>query len=201
MDKDILQNIIEKALETVMREKEAAREESIKTPEPGKNTEDNEVPVKAEEEYTDADRSIFFNYLFWEQVFAEKYGSIMIPTKCYVLPLTNIQHPKYLEFLKTKFPEAEQKLQAFVSKNITKDINRIPINPLVDEIPEELRMVADYKAVVYANTRPLYLTMASLGITLGNSKKLNSLYSDVYGWISADEGNLVRSITEIKNDK
>ena len=62
-------------------------------------------------------------------------------------------------------------------------------------------MVADYKAVVYANTRPLYLTMASLGITLGNSKKLNSLYSDVYGWISADEGNLVRSITEIKNDK
>ena len=158
-------------------------------------------PVKAEEEYTDADRTIFFNYLFWEQVFAEKYGSIMIPTKCYVLPLTNIQHPKYLEFLKTKFPEAEQKLQAFVSKNITKDINRIPINPLVDEIPEELRMVADYKAVVYANTRPLYLTMASLGITLGNSKKLNSLYSDVYGWISADEGNLVRSITEIKNDK
>ena len=41
---------MEKALETVMREKEAAREESIKTPEPGKNTEDNEVPVKAEEE-------------------------------------------------------------------------------------------------------------------------------------------------------
>ena len=155
-------------------------------------------PVKAKEEYTDADRTIYFNYIFWEHVFAEKYGSIMIPTKCYVLPLTNIQHPTYLKFLKEKFPEEEQKLQAFVSKNMTKDINRIPINPLVDAIPEELRMVTDYKAVVYANVRPLYLCMGSLGITLGNSKKLNALYSDVYGWVSAEEGQQVKEFTESK---
>ena len=61
----------------------------------------NVEPIKMAEEYKDADKSVYFNYLFWEGVFAEKYGSIQIPTKCYMLPLTNLRSTDYEEFLKS----------------------------------------------------------------------------------------------------
>ena len=59
-------------------------------------------PVKNREEYAEPDKSIFFNYTMWEQVFGEKYGHIIIPTKCYVVPLINVKSKSFVEGLKSR---------------------------------------------------------------------------------------------------
>ena len=143
-------------------------------------------PVKAESEYGDAERTIYFNYLFWEHVFGEQYGNIMIPTKCFILPLTNVKHFDYMTFLENNYPDTAKKLVSFMERYPNKDINRIPINPLTDQIPKELKPVINYKAIVYANTKPLYLILQSFGISVGNGK-LPALFSDNYGWVDSSQ--------------
>lgn len=152
-------------------------------------------PVKNADEYKDADRTIYFNFLFWEEVFGEKYGNIAVPTKCYVLPLTNVKHYGYEQWLESNYPETGKKLTAFLEKNKDKNITRIPINPVTNQIPEELRKVTNYKAVIWANTRPLYLILSSLGITVGATPKQNVLFSDMYGWVSSDAAAHARQHT------
>lgn len=149
-------------------------------------------PVKNADEYKDADRTIYFNFLFWEEVFGEKYGNIAVPTKCYVLPLTNIKHYSYMYWLQEHAPDTAEKLRAFLEKNSKKNISRIPINPFTNKIPEELRQVTNYKAVIYANTRPLYLILSSLGVTTGATSKQNVLFSDQYGWVTKEAADNAR---------
>ena len=152
-------------------------------------------PVKNEDEYKDADRTIYFNFMFWEQVFGEKYGNIAVPTKCYVLPLNDIYTYSYRHWLEEHSPNVSKKFNDFLDKNPNKKITRIPINPFTNQIPEELRKVTNYKAVIWANTRPLYLILSSLGITVGANPKQNVLFSDMYGWVSKASGEEARQHT------
>ena len=140
------------------------------------------TPVKNEDEYENGESSIFFNYLAWEHIFGEKYGNIVIPTKCYVLPLKNIKNFQYQDFLTQNFPDIAEKLKKFTTAH-PKPLTRIPINPVTNKIPEELRTVADYRSVIYTNSRPLYFILTSFGLVDGSLKKQNRLYSDTYGWI------------------
>ena len=144
-------------------------------------------PVKNREEYAEPDKSIFFNYTMWEQVFGEKYGHIVIPTKCYVVPLINVKSKSFVEGLKSRNETMGLAWERFV-KSTDKAINRIPINPITNQIPEELRPICDFKNIVFSNTRPLYLMMSTLGITAGNNKKKPVLFSELYGWVSEEEG-------------
>jgi hypothetical protein len=147
-------------------------------------------PVKSKEEYTDADRTIYFNYLFWEQVFGDKYGNIAVPTKCYILPLTNVRHHSYLYHLEQTSPDIAKRLDKFLQKNPDKNISRIPINPLTNKIPDELKLITNYKNIISQNARPLYLILSSFGIGTGAPKKQNTLFSDIYGWVSKEDGEL-----------
>ena len=153
----------------------------------------NVEPIKMAEEYKDADKSVYFNYLFWEGVFAEKYGSIQIPTKCYMLPLTNLRSTDYEEFLKTNYSDIYIKYLDFLTKHPEKEITRIPINPLTDNIPDELKPITNYRSIVYSNGRPLYLIMKSFGISLGTMQKQTNIFSDVYGFVSEEDGKKARA--------
>lgn len=156
------------------------------------------TPVKNEDEYENGESSIFFNYLAWEHIFGEKYGNIVIPTKCYVLPLKNINNSQYQDFLTQNFPDIAEKLKRFTTAH-PKPLTRIPINPVTNEIPEELRTAADYRSVIYSNSRPLYFILTSFGIVDGSLKKQNRLYSDTYGWIELSKEDRDR-ITEITKE-
>lgn len=143
-------------------------------------------PIKNRDEYKAVEQSIFFNYLFWEEVFGEKYGSIAIPTKCYILPLTNVKSYSYISYLEQKFPDTAKRMHKFLNKYKTKEITRIPINPLTNSIPEELKAIADYKSIIYANCSPLYLFLSSFAITTGTSSKQKILFSDIYGMLTKE---------------
>lgn len=148
-------------------------------------------PIRNENEYNDEERSIYFNYLFWESVFADKYGSILIPTKCYMLPLTDLTDQVYRFSMEQHAPDIMRKIDAFLKRYKGKEVTRIPINPTTNTIPVELRLAADYKAVVYSNAKLLYLLLSSFGINTGSTsdKGRKVLLSDIYGWVELTDAD------------
>lgn len=150
--------------------------------------------IKNKEEYANADSSVYFNYLLWERVFGEKYGRIQIPTKCYIVPLTGLSNPEYLEWLKMKDRSIYDRLENFKKEHPKKELTRIPINPSSNKIPKELQPVIDYNKLISANSKPLYLIMASLGVSVGDAKK-DITFSNMYGWVSEAEGKKALSHT------
>lgn len=150
--------------------------------------------VKNPDEYADPNRSIYFNYTAWEQIFAGKYGSIMIPTKTYVVDVKGVANPKYKAYLDKKSPEIANRLEVFLQGlKKGKELNSIPINNNLDKIPEELLCITDIHGIVYKQTKPMYIILRSLGIALGSDPDTETvLFSDVYGWISSAEGSLAK---------
>ena len=110
----------------------------------------------------------------------------------------NINNSQYQDFLTQNFPDIAEKLKRFTTAH-PKPLTRIPINPVTNEIPEELRTAADYRSVIYSNSRPLYFILTSFGIVDGSLKKQNRLYSDTYGWIELSKEDRDR-ITEITKE-
>ncbi len=137
--------------------------------------------VRLDEEYANADASIYFNYLLWEAVFGETYGPITLPTKCYIVPTIDIRNKKFLESYRDTFPEMYQRLIAFMQKYPNKVVTRIPINPLTPIIPKEMMPMIDIRSVVHNNTKSAQLFLRSFGIDLG-SGKIPLLFSDCYQW-------------------
>jgi hypothetical protein len=62
------------------------------------------------------------------------------------------------------------------------------LNPSVDKIPEEIKPFTDFKSIISINTKPMYLIMQSLGIVTGGPTGKPVLFSDVYGWVTEEEG-------------
>ncbi len=147
--------------------------------------------IKLPEEYKDPDISIYFNYKIWEAVFAEKYGSILLPTKTYVIPLVGFKSAAYLEYLDKTDINLAEKLREAIRIYNNKDINFIPINSMLTTTPEVLRKVIDIRSIIYTQSKPLYLIMRSLGINIGSDQakmsKQPELFSDMYGWVTREE--------------
>lgn len=154
-------------------------------------------PVKNERDYKEPEKSIYFNYKLWEEVFAEKYGHIQIPTKCFVLPLLDVSSQSYSFYLNREYPVIFEKLSNFTTQYPKKEITRIPLNPLNNQIPEELVKVTDLRSIIYSNLKPLYLLLNCFGICTGADKNKNqkTLLSDIYGWV-----NLTNDIREDMNE-
>ena len=149
----------------------------------GETTYLNVDPVKAASEYAVPESSIYFNYQFWCAVFEEKYGEIQIPTKCHVVPLNANQFytDSYQSFLQAKFPDIYAKLIPYLQKIGKKRITRVPINPALGTIPEELIPLIDGKLIAYKNCSPLYLALESLGLSSGIPTGKKVLFVDLFG--------------------
>lgn len=144
--------------------------------------------IKSKEEYKEPRKAIYFNYEVWEQCFSGKYGSLLVPTKAYVLPLRGFLSDEYQKFLDKKAPEVHQQYRQALEHLIKdKDVTRIPINTNLKEIPSELYPVLDIRSLIYSQCKPLYLITKSLGFNVGNKQERTVLFSDVYGFVSSDE--------------
>lgn len=145
------------------------------------------VREKSEYKNDDINATVYFNYLLWEEVFAEDYGHILLPTKCYTLPCNNkdIRSKEYLDYLSSHNPQLCGRLKQFLDKFPKKDINRIIVNPQISTIPVELRKIIDYKAIIHNNCGPVCLLLQSFGINTGTPRKDDtSIFSDIYGFMS-----------------
>lgn len=140
-------------------------------------------PVKLPGQYKNADQSLHFNYKYWEAVYAHKYGSIEIPTKCYVVPVGDMVHASYVEKLASLDAEVCKRHIDYLS-SISKGITRVPINTNLDLVPEELRACIRVKDIITDNLSPLYLYMESFGISTGAGMKHKILFAEMYGGIN-----------------
>jgi len=146
--------------------------------------------IKSKEEYKEPRKSIYFNYEVWEQCFSAKYGSLLVPTKAYVLPLRGFLSDSYQKTLEKKSPEIYQQYRQASEHLIKgKDVSRIPINTNLKEIPPELYPVLDVRTLIYSQCKPLYLIAKSVGFNIGNRQERTVLFSDVYGFVSSEEAS------------
>ena len=142
------------------------------------------ISIKKKEEYKNPDISIYINYLLWQDVFAEKYGDIFVPTKCILIPFVKNKYkdPEYLSWLEMKSPTMYKKWTKFIKDNPKKKITRMPIPMTCLTIPEELVPLIDIRSIIFKNMGPAQLILKSLGVDLGNQKKqplLSDYYTDI----------------------
>ncbi len=127
--------------------------------------------------YANPDSSMFYNARIWNEVFAKKYGEILLPDK---LPLVKIIPPTELYFAKLKCMDKEihDRFRKFLEVN-----KRCPtavfIEPMSRTIPPELLPLVDVRPIVYKNMSSIYLTLESLNLGVGFGKQ-QMLLSEVY---------------------
>lgn len=135
------------------------------------------VSVGTSDSYEDEDASAFFYSKAWNYIFGKKYGEIKPPDK---LPLVKISEPNelYLSQLKMLDEDIYNRFKKFIEEN-----GKVPsaffIERTQKRIPIELMPLVNYKTIIYFNVNPVYLTLGSLNINVGNSNK-QMLMGDIY---------------------
>lgn len=137
-------------------------------------------PINPKEAYKKPEQTAYFYYMFWQEVFAEKYDDIHLPQKCRKIPLYPkvIRSKAFLENLEQQDPELCKRLVAFLEKWPRKNIAQF-FFPLHIKLPEEIMPAIDTKHVVHNNVFPLYLILRSFGIGV-LFKNRTMLFSDMY---------------------
>ena len=133
------------------------------------------LAVKHKEDYKTPMSSSWFYYYAWQEIFAPKYGEIIIPTKAPAIPLN---HPpkEYFEWLEKKDAKLYQRMKSFLTI-----CGRWPTKIVVNttKVPEELIPLIQTKKVVHHNVKPCHLFLENLGISCG-FRNDRLLFSDVY---------------------
>lgn len=149
--------------------------------------------IKPKEEYADANRSIYFNYECWQEVFAPVYGDINIPGKFTLVPFKKnaFTDPKYLDWIEHKNKTIYTNLMEFMKKHPKKNITRMVLPATTTTLPEIFTPLIDARKIIYKNLAPAQLALESLGVKLGPMKK-QPLFIDHYDYVASDSLNNVR---------
>ena len=136
--------------------------------------------IRNKEEYKKPEASVYRNYEFWEKVFSDKYGSIVPPSKVPIIPIQwkLLQSNQYQEWLRNYDIKVYTNLVNYISKN-PKDINRVPLSLSTVIVPPELVPLLKIRPIIYKNLSPVQLAYKSIGIDLGDAKKM-PLFLDYY---------------------
>lgn len=144
--------------------------------EEGKSDWFKSLSIRKKTDYATPMSSNWYYYYTWQEIFAPKYGDILIPTK---VPAVQIHMPnkEYLEWLSKRSPDIYKRMVEFLSKN--RPPTTIVINPVGGKVPPEIIPLVKFTDIIYHNVRPCHLLLKQLGISCGfEDSKL--LFSDVY---------------------
>lgn len=143
------------------------------------------VPVKPAAEYKNDNpmQTNYFYYELWSQVFARRFDDMVIPNKCYSLPLKNggkcITAPEWLDQLSSFDKKMTQELLSFLEQSEKKSFSQLLIPPTMASVPEIFRPLIDVRSVIFTNCKPFYLALESIGFAYIYGKD-NFLISDFY---------------------
>lgn len=123
--------------------------------------------IKTKESYPEPMKSNYFYHLMWENVFAERYGTFVLPNKGQEIPVVAKGSPLYtqawMDVLTNEDRRMADRFASFVQRYPDKRITRIIIPPGLREIPSIFRSIIDTRKIVHANGTPFYLILRALG--------------------------------------
>ena len=141
------------------------------------------VSVRREEDYADPSKSQYFYYEFWTKVFAPDYGEMIIPNKCYKIPLKGedklFKSPEFLKKLDDHHPKIAERLKDFMDANPKKKISHLLIPPFKGNTDSFFLDIMDVRANIHQVMTSYYHLLDSLGIG-SVDKRYNGLVSDFY---------------------
>ena len=144
--------------------------------EEGKSDWFKSLSIRKKSDYATPMSSNWYYYFVWQEIFAPKYGEILIPTKVPAVPI-HAPNKEYLEWLSKTSPDIYRRLVKFLESN--RAPSQIVINSVGGKVPPEIIPLVKFTDIIYHNVRPCHLLLKQLGISCGyEGSKL--LFSDVY---------------------
>ena len=141
------------------------------------------VSVKRKEDYKDADSSTYFYYELWNAVFAEEYGDMIIPNKCFKIPLISgdkfTKNKAVLDMIARKYPTIYPKLIKFIEDNPSRKFSSILVPPFKGSLNPFFVDVMDLRAHVSQVMTAYYNMLDGLGIGTVD-RRPSALVSDFY---------------------
>ena len=136
--------------------------------------------------------SALYYYHSWEEIFAFKYGDIMIPTKTPAVPLI-MPTETYWEWLRNKDEKVWRTWNAFLNRrnkdgSLYRWPSKMAVNPLGGKVPEELIPLIDVKEIISATVSPCHLILRQLAINCGHEDASN-LFSTIYPVVRGKKEN------------
>jgi hypothetical protein len=141
------------------------------------------VTIKRYEEYAEPEISSYFYYTLWNEVFAEDYGEMVIPNKCYKIPLKDgkkfAKNTEMMASLEKNHPAVYARFVSFIERNPKRDISAILVPPLKGRFNPFFLEIMDIRAHIAQSMTGYYHLLNGLGIGTVE-RKINTLVSDFY---------------------
>lgn len=150
------------------------------------------LSIKTPDKYAKPMSSAWYYYHAWEEIFAFKYGDIMIPTKTPAVPLI-MPTETYWEWLRNKDEKVWRTWNAFLNRrnkdgSLYRWPSKMAVNPLGGKVPEELIPLIDVKEIISATVSPCHLILRQLAINCGHEDASN-LFSTIYPVVRGKKEN------------
>jgi hypothetical protein len=140
------------------------------------------VSVRREEDYVDASKSQYFYYEMWQEVFAPDFGEMVIPNKCYKIPLKGgaklFKSPEFLAKLDNQ-PELRQRLVAFMERNNGRGIKYLLVPPFKGKINPFFSDIFDIRSHICQIMAGYYHVLDAFSIGTVDIR-VDGLVSDFY---------------------
>lgn len=141
------------------------------------------VSVKQKEDYAEPMSSSYFYYELWSSVFSQDFGEMVIPNKCFKIPIKRegkiLRDPQFMEYLSKTYPSIYENLSAFLSQYPKRDIGYILIPPFKGQFHPFFVEIMDIRAHIAQVTTAYYHILNALGVG-SIDKRADSLISDFY---------------------
>jgi hypothetical protein len=141
------------------------------------------VSIKRKEEYADPMASVYFYYDLWKAVFEKDYGEMIIPNKCFKVPLKGgkklFRTPAFLEKLQAERPALHDRLVKFLALYPKRDIGYILIPPLKGKFDAFFLEIFDARAHICSVMAGYYHFLDALEIGTVDIR-VDALVSDFY---------------------
>lgn len=170
--------------------------------------------IKVKEGYKEPMSSDYVNHVLWEEVFADKYGKAPALPYEAVRISVKLPNPTAINIWISSFEDKEiaRKMRAFLDKTKRKGIASIllPYDTIAQEgIPVELKLVANLRKLIYANTEPYYIMLESFGIYMHNrylskmvlDERPDLLTEEQLGWLNVELGGEFANLASASKGK
>jgi hypothetical protein len=141
------------------------------------------VSVRRKEDYADPMQSNYFYYKFWQEVFAPEYGEMVIPNKCFKIPLKGgmrlFKNEVFMAQMEKDHPETHARLVRFLEDNKGRNISAIYIPPFKGQLQPFFLSVMDIRAHISQVMAGYYHFLDALGIGTVDIR-CNGLVSDFF---------------------